>query len=104
MVSRVAEIHPPPSIAPSAGPAAVRRIETFLQFRLTLYKAQRYRSMQALVTEYKDYLDVCVKQGYDMSNSFILYPKDLQKAHDKVAHRIQMKADAQLRRDFQVAY
>lgn len=77
---------------------------SFLQFRLTQYKAQRYHSMQDLVTEYRDYLDMCEKQRYDMTNSFVLYPRDLQKAHDKLAHRIQLKADAQLRRDFKVAY
>ena len=76
----------------------------FLQFRLTQFKAQRYRSMQDLVTEYRDYLDMCEKQNYDMTNSFVLYPKDLQKAHDKLAHRIQMKADAKVRRDFRTAY
>lgn len=76
----------------------------FLQFRQTQYKTQRYNSMQALVTEYRDYLDMCEKQHYDMTNSFILYPRDLQKAHDKVAHRIKLKADAQMRRDFKTAY
>ena len=60
----------------------------FLRFRLTQFKAQRYRSMQDLVTEYKDYLEMCVKQKYDMKNSFVLFPQDLQKAHDKVAQRI----------------
>lgn len=76
----------------------------FLQFRLTQHKAQRYRSMQDLVTEYGDYLDMCEKQHYDMSNSFVLYPKDLQKAHDKVARRIQLKADAKMRKDFRTTY
>ena len=45
-----------------------------------------------------------MKQKYDMRNSFVLYPKDLQKSHDKVAHRIRMKADAKVRRDFKKAY
>ena len=45
-----------------------------------------------------------MKQNYDMRNSFVLYPKDLQKSHDKVAHRIRMKADAKMRRDFKKAY
>ena len=47
---------------------------------------------------------MCVKQNYDMKNSFVLYPEDLQKAHDKVAHRLKMKANAKMRRDFKVAY
>lgn len=60
--------------------------------------------MQVLVSEYRDYLDMCQKQKYDMRNSFVLYPRDLQKAHDKVAHRIKLKADAKLRKDFKIAY
>ena len=47
---------------------------------------------------------MCEKQRYDMKNSFILYPADLQKAHDKVAKRIKIKADAKMRRDFKAAY
>ena len=60
-----------------------------------------YDSMQAVVTEYNDYLEMCQKQKYDLTSSFILYPADLQKAHDKVAQRIQHNASAKLRRDFQ---
>lgn len=77
---------------------------SFLSLRKTKYGAQRYSSMQDLVSEYRDYLEMCVKQKYDMRNSFVLYPKDLQKSHDKVAHRIKMKADAKMRRDFKKAY
>ena len=77
---------------------------TFLCKRKTRYGLFRYSNMQALVSEYRDYLDMCVKQNYDMKNSFVLYPEDLQKAHDRVAHRIKMKANAKMRRDFKVAY
>ena len=77
---------------------------SFLVLRQTKYGTARYSSMQALVSEYRDYLDMCVKQKYDMRNSFVLYPKDLQKSHDKVARRIKMKADAKMRRDFKAAY
>lgn len=75
----------------------------FLQYRLTEYKARRYHSMQDLVTEYKDYLDMCRRLDYDIKNSFVLYPKDLQKAHDRVQRRVRIKADSLLRRDFEVA-
>mgnify|MGYP002508513692 CR=1 FL=1 len=76
----------------------------FLSLRKTKSGTLRYSSMQDLVSEYRDYLEMCVKQDYDMRNSFVLYPKDLQKSHDKVAHRIKMKADARMRRDFKKAY
>lgn len=77
---------------------------SFLQFRLTPQKNRRYGAMQNLVTEYKDYLDMCEKQRCDMTNSFVLFPKDLQKAHDKLTHQIQLKADAKLRREFNASY
>lgn len=75
-----------------------------LRERKTRYGGVRYDSMQAVVTEYNDYLEMCQKQKYDLTSSFILYPADLQKAHDKVAQRIQHNASAKLRRDFQAVY
>jgi len=77
---------------------------SFLQFRKTQYGGIRYRDMQALVSEYRDYLDMCVKENYDMRNSFVLYPADLQKSHDKTAQRVKRKANAQMRRDFEAVY
>jgi len=59
--------------------------------------------MQRAVSEYRDYLDMCVQLGYDLSNSFILYPKDLREAHDKAQGRLKAKTDAQTRRDFKAA-
>ena len=72
----------------------------FLQFRKTPHKTQRYSSMQDLVSEYRDYLEICEKLDYDLKNSFVLYPKDLQKSHDKAARRIKHKADAKTKREF----
>lgn len=63
----------------------------------------RYLNMQAAVSEYRDYLGVVAQLGYGMGNSFVLYPKDLQKAHDREARRVKLKADAQMRRDFKEA-
>lgn len=75
-----------------------------LNMRNAPHDTVRYRSMQALVSEYRDYMDMCVKENYDMHNDFILFPKDLQKSHDMVARRIKHKADAEMRRDFKAVY
>ena len=64
----------------------------------------RHSSMQDVVREYRDYLEMCVKERYDMKNNFVLFPQSLQVAHDKVARRIKQKADAKMRRDFKIAY
>lgn len=69
----------------------------------TQYGGQRYRDLQAVVTEYRDYLDMCTKLGYDLGNSFVLYPKNMQQAHDRAARRVKAKADAKLRQDFKAA-
>ena len=76
----------------------------FLCFRKTKYGAQRYKTIQDLVSEYRDYLEICEKLDYDLKNSFVKYPKDIQKAHDKAAKRLKHKADAKERRDFAAVY
>ncbi len=86
---------------------AMRYLDTqfgFLRFRKTKYGGQRYKTMQDLVTEYRDYLDICKKLEYDLKNSFVKYPKDLQKAHDKAAKRLKHKIDAKVKRDFAAVY
>lgn len=60
----------------------------------------RYGNMQMAMSEYRDYLDMCAKLGYDLGNGFVLYPKDLREAHDRVQGRVKAKADARMRRDF----
>lgn len=77
---------------------------SFLRLRKSKYGTQRYKDMQTLVTEYRDYLDICKKLGYDIKNSFVKYPADLQKAHDKAAKRLKHKADAQAKRQFIAVY
>lgn len=77
---------------------------SFLCLRRTPHGTIRYDSMQALVTEYRDYLEMCEKMEYDLKNSFVLYPKDLQKSHDSVARRLKHKIDTKMKRDFMAIY
>ena len=39
-----------------------------------------------------------------MKNSFVLYPKDLQKSHDKTAKNLKHKTDAKMKREFIAVY
>lgn len=75
-----------------------------LKLRRTPGGTMRYRCMQDLVSEYRDYLELCDKLCYDRKNSFVLYPKDLQKAHDKASRRLKKKEDAILKRKFSRVY
>ena len=76
----------------------------FLQHRLTPNKNIRYKTLSALLIEYCDYLRMCEQEGYDLKNEFVLFPKDIQKAHDRTSRHIKLKADAKMRRDFKTAY
>lgn len=76
----------------------------FLRLRRTSHGTLRYKGMQDLVSEYRDYLDMCHKMDYDMKNSFVLYPKDLQKSHDRTARRMKHKEDAKIKRGFIAVY
>ena len=66
--------------------------------------ASRYKNMQAVVTEYRDYLSICSKLGYDLKNSFVLYPKDLQEAHDRGVAQFQYQKDKRIEKDFIAVY
>lgn len=64
----------------------------------------RYKDMQDVISEYRDYLRLGQKLGYDMKNSFVLYPQDLQAAHDKTACQFEQKKAALLKREFIAVY
>lgn len=53
----------------------------------TIHKALRYIESQEDFKPgtYADYLDMCIQLQYDLSNSFILFPKDWKRAHDEVS-------------------
>lgn len=77
---------------------------SFLRFRKTPHNTQRYSSMQDLVSEYRDYIEICSKLNYNLKSSFVLFPKDIQKEHDKAAHRLNRKANAEAKRKFTAVY
>lgn len=76
---------------------------------MTLHKLQRYvdeqlasdtknwpyRHMTALLTDYRDYLDMCRQMQYDIRNTFVLYPRNLKEAHDRVAKELKDKHTAE---------
>lgn len=76
----------------------------YMKDRKTPTGTPRYRNMQDLLSEYRDYLDMCNGQDYNMRSSFVLYPRDLQKSHDKAAQNIKAQKDENIQRGFQSAY
>lgn len=77
---------------------------SLLHTRQTADGRMRYESMSRVLSEYRDYFRMCTEQDYDMKNSFVLYPRDLQQAHDRLSARIKAKLDAKRRRGFMAAY
>lgn len=71
--------------------------------RKNKYGSICYQKIQDIVTGYRDYLEMCHDLNYDMKNSFVLYPKDLQKSHDRVQKRFKIKENAQLLQNFKNA-
>ena len=56
-------------------------------YRFNAERFRKYADAQSLKSgrntrDYIDYLDMCVKLGYDMRNTFIAFPKHLHEAHD----------------------
>lgn len=59
--------------------------EQYAKFcKKSLYQTGGYYRMEDVLTDYRDYL--CMSEGLelDLKNSFVLFPADLKKAHDKV--------------------
>ena len=67
------------------------------------YGCIHYQKMQDIVTDYRDYLEMCDGLNYDMKNSFVLYPKNLWESHDRVQKRFKIKESTQLMQDFKAA-
>lgn len=98
-------------------PEEVRRIEgtigdsrIFSVKETTPYKIMKYIAQQKdgsaryAFNEWIDYIGFCRKLGYDLKNSFVLFPKDLKKSHDMLMNRIKVKesraADKKIRAMF----
>lgn len=67
------------------------------------YGCIHYQKLQDIVTDYRDYLEMCDGLNYDMKNSFVLYPKNLRESHDRVQKRFKIKENEQLMQNFKAA-
>ena len=73
-------------------PVAVARLSQYV----SLPKLEQYLWQQPAFTEeefnqqfiwWRDYIDACKKLGYDLTNDFVLFPRDLKKTHDITTKR-----------------
>ena len=54
-----------------------------------------YYKMNAVITDYHDYLRMCKELQYDVKNSFVLFPHMLKDAHDSAAKTLKDKRTAE---------
>jgi len=60
----------------------------------------RYQKLQDVITEFRDYLQICESLNYDMKSSFVLYPSDLQQAHDRIQKLFKIRENELLLQNF----
>lgn len=58
--------------------------EQFKEHKKATAASSGYYSMSYLLSDYVDYLTMSEALDYDMKNSFVLFPRDLKEAHDRV--------------------
>ena len=74
--------------------------EEFMKiFPKSLYKLDKYVDTQKDfdIKEYKDYLEICLKLKYDISNTFVLFPKYFTKEHQNVIEKWNEKMNRKAR-------
>lgn len=73
-------------------------------FKYRSLKMYRFISKLISFKEYDDYLGFCEKLGYDMTDDYILYPKDIHKKHDELMKLVEIKKDKDTEERFFNAY
>ncbi|MCI8717317.1 MAG: hypothetical protein HFH64_04025 [Lachnospiraceae bacterium] len=58
-----------------------------------IYKRYKYNSAGILGKYYNDYFNMCKELGFDMKSSFVLFPKNIKKAHDDLVLYYNEKKD-----------
>lgn len=61
--------------------AMIKKMIKYTTFH-QIYKRYRYNSEQILRKYYDDYFDMCRELGFNMRADFVLFPKNIKKAHD----------------------
>ena len=75
----------------------------------TLRKIERYGQLFVdgkhgylnILKQWKDYLGFCEELGYDLKNTFVLFPKDLTSAHDLASLEVFRKREAEKKEQLQ---
>ena len=75
----------------------IHKIEKYMDFE----KARKYIVTQKSDCRiYLDYLNECKKLGYDIKNKKVLFPENLQAAHEETSGKIRIQADSKKKEAF----
>ncbi|WP_416149471.1 PcfJ domain-containing protein [Salipaludibacillus sp. HK11] len=80
----------------------IRKIYNYVikQYERKNYKSMRYHNEESVILTWKDYLDDCKKLNMDTSQDMILFPTNLDKAHQSTIKKIKHKEDKELNEKF----
>ena len=75
----------------------------------TLHKTERYCmqfveknvSYRNVLLQWKDYISFCEELGYDLKNTFVLFPKNLWEAHDEASAEVLRKREEERKEQIQ---
>lgn len=70
------------------------------------YRADRKtdRVRHQVAQDYRDYLDLCKELDKDLKNEFLLFPKDLQSAHEKAIQEVRSLRDEKRKKEKEANY
>lgn len=77
---------------------------TQLKENKTPYGTWRYEQQNRILAEYRDYLEMGEKLGYDFTDSFVLFPKNLPEAHDQASKLIDVKKKKIFNKQIRASY
>lgn len=88
------------------------RVKCYIDQQFKMRKADSKWECSGVVSDYRDYLGFCEKLRYDLKDEFILFPRDLKRAHDQAQSMVKLedakrydqqvaKAEKHLRRHYQ---
>lgn len=75
--------------------SAMKALPYTTTHQIRRYITERINKMKNTpLSDWIDYLDACKKLGFDMTSDFVLFPRDLKRAHDEAVSAVSYKAVA----------
>ncbi len=73
--------------------ANVGQIINYIQKQLKRSENKTYKSYTSILTAWRDYIRDCLELDYDLKSDYILFPKDIHKAHQRTLKLVKVRAN-----------